>query len=162
MTKQTTTPNKISSLLQAGELLPHLGRMLSKQQTLLKAVRSHLPSPLDQHCLHTRISGKELIIHTDSPVWNARLRFHGPQLIRAMRRQAPHLQQLKINTHIDTSHQVKRRQAMLSANSTAHILAVADTVADPELQAALRRLGNSARQDAYPAPEETADSMTGK
>ncbi len=148
MGKQKTIPNKVSSLLHSGEQLSHLGRMLDKQQALLQAVRSQLPSPLDQHCLHARISGRQLIIHTDSPVWNARLRFHGPQLIRAMQQQAPHLQQLKINIHIDPAHKpVKRRQIILSKHSATQILDAADSIADPKLQAALRRLGNSERKE---------------
>lgn len=144
MGKHITIPNKVSSLLQAGEQLAHLGRMLDKQQSLLKAVRSQLPAPLDQHCLHARISGKQLVIHTDSPVWNARLRFHGPQLIRAIQQQAPHLQKLKINIHIDVAQQpTKPKRVKLSQHSALQILEVADSVDDPELQAALRRLGSS-------------------
>ena len=148
MGKKKTIPNKVSSLMHSGEQLSHLGRMLDKQRALLQAVRSQLPSPLDQHCLHARISGKLLIIHTDSPVWNARLRFHGPQLIRAMHQQAPHLQQLKINIHIDSGRKpIKRRQISLSMNGAAQILDAANSIADPKLQAALRRLGNSGLKD---------------
>ena len=148
MGKQKTIPDKVSSLLNSGEQLSHLGRMLSKQQAVLQAVRGQLPSPLDQHCLYARISGKLLIIHTDSPVWNARLRFHGPQLISAMQQHAPHLRQLKIKIHIDsTVNPAKRRQVKLSHNSAAHILAAADSITDPKLQAALRRLGNSGRKN---------------
>jgi len=147
MGKQKTIPDKVCSLLNSGEQLSHLGRMLDKQQALLQAVRGQLPSPLDQHCLYARISGKLLIIHTDSPVWNARLRFHGPQLIRAMQQQAPHLRQLKINIHIDsTVKPTKRRQIKLSKTSAAQILDAADSIDDPQLQAALRRLGNSGRK----------------
>ena len=148
MAKKKTIPNKVSSLMHSGEQLSHLGRMLDKQRALLQAVRSQLPSPLDQHCLHARISGKLLIIHTDSPVWNARLRFHGPQLIQAMQQQAPHLQQLKINIHIDSGHKpTRRRQISLSMNGAAQILDAANSIADPKLQAALRRLGNSGLKD---------------
>ena len=132
MGKQKSIPDKVCSLLNSGEQLSHLGRMLDKQRALLLAVRSQLPSPLDQHCLYARISGKLLIIHTDSPVWNARLRFHGPQLIRAMQQQAPHLQQLKINIHIDAVHKPpKRRQIKLSKNNAAQILEAADSIDDP-------------------------------
>ena len=148
MGKKKTIPDKVSSLLNSGEQLSHLGRMLDKQQALLQAVRSQLPSPLDQHCLYARISGKTLIVHTDSPAWNARLRFHGPQLIRAMQRQTPNLQQLKINIHIDPVHKPRRRRrAKLSMNSAEQILAAADAISDPKLQAALRRLGNSGRKN---------------
>ena len=144
MGKRTTTPNKVSSLLGAGEQLSHLGRMLDQQQALLNTIRSQLPSPLDQHCLHARISGKQLIIHTDSPVWNARLRFHGPQIIRALQQQAPHLQQIKIHIHIDPAQKpLKHRKARLSGPSATHILDVANSTVDPKLQAALYRLGNS-------------------
>jgi hypothetical protein len=147
MGKKTTIPNKVSSLLHSGEQLSHLGRMLDKQRALLQAVRSQLPSPLDQHCLHARISGKLLIIHTDSSVWNARLRFHGPQLIRAMQKQAPHLQQLKINIHIAHAPKpLERRQIILPMTSATQILDAAASVTDPKLQAALRRLGNSGRK----------------
>ena len=148
MGKKKTIPDKVSSLLNSGEQLSHLGRMLDKQKTLLRAVRSQLPSPLEQHCLYARISGKTLIIHTDSPAWNARLRFHGPQLIRAMQRQAPHLQKLKINIYIDPVQKPgRRRRVKLSMNSAEQILAAADAISDPKLQAALRRLGNSGRKN---------------
>ena len=81
MGKKKTIPEKVCNLLKSAEQLSLLGRLLDKQQALLQAVRSQLPSPLEQHCLHARISGKILIIHTDSPAWNARLRFHGPQSV---------------------------------------------------------------------------------
>jgi len=148
MGKKTKVPDNVASQLQSGEQLPHLVRMLDKQQSLLEDIRAQLPTPLDQHCLHARISGKQLIIHTDSPVWNARLRFHGPQLIRSMQHQAPQLQQLKINIYIDPAQNpVKRRRASLSEHNAALILDVADSVADPELQAALRRLSRSKQKN---------------
>lgn len=144
MGKQKVTTNKVSSLLHSGEQLAHLGRMLDKQQALLQAVRNQLPSPLAEHCLHARISGKLLIIHTDSSAWSARLRFHGPQLIRALQGEAPHLQQVKINIHIDSARKsAKCRRIILSQHSAAQILNAAESVDDPELRAALRRLGSS-------------------
>ena len=144
MGKPKFTTNKVSSLLHSGKQLSHLGRMLEKQHALLQMVRSQLPSPLDQHCLHARISGKLLIIHTDSSAWSTRLRFHGPQLIRALKREAPRLQQLKVNIHIDLADKAtKRRQIILSKHGATQILDAADSVDDPELRAALRRLGSS-------------------
>ncbi len=146
MGKKTKVPDKVASQLQSGEQLPHLVRMLDKQQSLLEDIRAQLPTPLDQHCLHARISGSLLIIHTDSPVWNAKLRFHSPQLIRSLRQQAPKLQRVKIKVLIDPLHNPMQRQANpLSEQSSAHILDMADSVADPELQAALRRLGDRFR-----------------
>ena len=141
MKQKSFRPSKVSTLLQSDTTLSHLGQMLNQQQRLLTQIRSILPHPLDAHCLHARISTDQLILHTDSPVWTSRLRFHAPQLLKQLQQQAPKLRRVKILVHIPARVlRPKRRKITLSPTSAASIQDLANHISDPALRAALQRL----------------------
>lgn len=122
----------------------YLLRMLEKQQSLLEQVRNLLPAPVADHCLHARIDGTLLILHTDSSAWMTRLRFHGPHLVQALRPIAPQLTAVKTRILISTTHpEPERRGSKLSASSAKSIQHMAEFVSDDKLRAALIRLGRT-------------------
>ena len=122
--------------------------MLEQQQSLLEQVRNLLPAPVADHCLHARIDGTRLILHTDSSAWMTRLRFHGPHLVQALRPVAPHLTAVKTRVLISTSHpRSERRRSKLSTLSAESIQQMAQFVSDDKLRAALMRLGQTGISD---------------
>lgn len=148
MKQKTFRPSKVSTLLGSDATLNHLGQMLRQQQRLLRQIRDILPDPLDAHCLHARISVDQLILHTDSPVWTSRLRFHAPQLLKQLRQQAPRLRKVKILIHIPSRTQApKHRKVVLSPASAASIHDLADHISDPDLRAALQRLESRKKEE---------------
>ncbi len=89
-------PNPLSRLLQQGEQLNFLHNMVVQQGRILSELKKTLPSPLNQHCIHARIDGTRIIVHTDSAVWASQLRFQAPRIIGNFKSRAPGLKKLDI------------------------------------------------------------------
>ena len=142
MKNRSIKPRPALTHVAGQERSSYLLRMLHQQQTLLEQVRQLLPSPVADHCLHARIEGTQLILHTDSSAWMTRLRFHGPHLIKALLTRAPHLKTLKTRVLI-TPPQFRPRCASrgISRHSAESIQNIAKSVSDDKLRAALLRLG---------------------
>lgn len=134
-------PRKLTALLGQNGQLGHLGRMLRQQQALLQEVRQLLPSPLRSHCIHARISGQRLILHTDSPAWGSKLRFHGPQLLEVIMSQAPNVRKVDVRIFLEERPlRSKKPLGPLSGAPAARITELADSLNDARLSMALRRL----------------------
>jgi len=140
----TKKPRTVSNVVNNSEQLGHLARMLRQQQSLLEKIRQLLPAPLQQHCIHARVSGMRLVLHTDSPVWGARLRFHAPQIIEAVRQQAPNLNKLDIRIYLPSNVRPGRRPlGSLPEHTAALINQLADSIDDQAICAALKRLSGT-------------------
>ncbi len=140
----TKKPRTVSNVVNNSEQLGHLARMLRQQQSLLEQIRQLLPAPLQQHCIHARISGARLVLHTDSPVWGTRLRFHAPQIIQAARQQAPNLNKLDIRIYLSDSIRPGRRPlGSLPEHTAALVSQLADSIDDQAIRAALKRLSGT-------------------
>ncbi len=140
----TKKPRTLSNVVNDSEQLGHLARMLQQQQSLLDQIRQLLPKPLQQHCIHARISGARLVLHTDSPVWGTRLRFHAPQILQAARRQAPNLNKLDIRIFLPDSIRPDRKPLGSLPEKTAALLRqLADSIDDQAIRAALKRLSGT-------------------
>lgn len=84
----TSSPKHITNLLSPGPGL--LGTIINQIQflkQLCQAVRSHLPSPLDQHCRVAAVRQTTVVVHADSPAWATRLRYLAPALAASLRDQ---------------------------------------------------------------------------
>ena len=78
-------PLKINKLLGKSDF----SRLLSRARALgeLNAVlQDLLPTPLNEHCRIVNLRDGVLYLSADSPVWAARLRFHGAQLVKQLAR----------------------------------------------------------------------------
>jgi hypothetical protein len=141
-------PHKVANVLEDGDQLGHLKRMLKKQQALLEQVRKTLPTPLDEHCLHARIDGDRLILHTDSPAWSTGLRFHAPRILKELRPLAPNLKKTDIRILVEQNiRPAKTLRSSLPGETARLIRNLADGLADPDLRAAFKRLGRVSRND---------------
>jgi len=73
-------PSFKSSTAFYGRTLAGVHEQLIVQKQLLAKVRAILPGALAEHALHCVVSGKKLLIYTDSAVWATQLRFYLPKI----------------------------------------------------------------------------------
>ena len=141
-------PQQVAGVVEDGAQLGHLYRMLKQQQALLEQIREILPAPLNAHCLHARIDGKRLILHTDSPAWSTGLRFHAPRIIAGLNSLAPNLNKVDVRIIIEQEAKATTdRRNHLSGKTAALIRELADSLEDEALRAAFKRLGRASRGD---------------
>ncbi len=141
-------PHKVARVLEDGAQLGHLNRMLKQQRALLEQIRNILPAPLNEHCLHARIDGDRLVLHTDSPAWSTALRFHAPRIITALKSQAPNLKKVDVRILIEQEvRPATGRRGSLPNKTAALIRELADGLEDEALRAAFQRLGRASRED---------------
>jgi hypothetical protein len=124
--------------------------VIERQQRLLQAVRKLLPEPLDAHCLYASLVGFKLTLTTDSPVWSTRLRFFLPHLEGPLAKQFGRIKTWQVR--VQPSRGLHGQQQLspatpapaVSAQTVSHLMEAADSVDDPMLAEALRRLARAA------------------
>jgi len=140
----TKKPRPLSNVVNNGDQLGHLARMLRKQQALLDQIRQSLPLPLRPHCIHARIDGNRLVLHTDSPVWATRLRFYAPQIFAVVKHQAPKLGKLEVRIFMPQNIRPGRRPLGSLPDKTAALVSqLAESIDDQAIRAALKRLSGT-------------------
>lgn len=142
-----TKPRSLHLLLSVGttaRLLEH-ARQLQSIDTHLSAC---LGAEAAAHAQVANRSNGQLVIHADSAAWATRLRYLAPQLLRCLRK-TPSLADLQgINIKVSPLAQPASpvtRPAILSADNAALLDSTADTLSDPALRTALKRLARRAR-----------------
>lgn len=108
-----------------------------------------LPSPLKAHCSFLSCHDRTLFMAADSPVWAARLRFFGPQLVKHLsKHQTVNLHTVRVRVRAPVKSRAAARKPSghrLSSNTRKLINQAADTVSDPVLKSALQRIGQKKR-----------------
>ncbi len=62
----------------------HFDSRIKQQKTLLQTIRAALPETLANHVQHSLLTGKKLLIYTDSAAWAAQLRFYEKTLLASI------------------------------------------------------------------------------
>lgn len=136
-------PRPISELLTSSGNFHILLSQAREQQLLLGRIREALPSPLDQHC--QAVLGKEhrLILYTDSPAWASRLRFFSRNLLDQLSKTGLEFDRVMVRVMAlpVPKHRKPRQPQTLSPANARLVTQVAETIDDPLLGAALKRLG---------------------
>jgi len=135
---------KLSSVVQNSSQLGHLKRMAGQQQLLLQQIRQLLPEPLRNHCLHARLIGTRIVLHTTTSVWSSRLRFHAPQILEELKTQAPNLE--KLDVRILMNEKSRQPLKLLDSNSGKNQkmrYRLGDSINDPVIKAALKLRRNT-------------------
>ena len=150
-----TSARRIGSFFSQ-EVLAHLG-MPSDLRLLPQISEAWVRAagePLCRHVHATRYVGGRLSLCADSSVWAGRVRYRQQALIELLRRTAAFQQLTGLHVRIvppgrsaDTAVGRRPRPGQLSAASRSLLRQVADHISDPELRAALVRLGRG-RSDA--------------
>jgi hypothetical protein len=134
-------PRPIKNLLRQAGPLKQLQLELDQQTALLQRLRALLPAAARPHLIAARVNQHKLILYADTSAWVTRLRFHAPQLRTAATENFKQISELKIRVHLPERPAERPQPARLSAAATTAIHQGAAAVADPQLRAALQRLG---------------------
>lgn len=121
-----------------------LFRTVEFLQSINRLIATSVSSKLAPHCAAAGIRDRQLVVFVDSPAWATRLHFEQNQLLQHLRQQ-PELNlltglQIKVRPKEPMPAKPIRRAQSLSQESTADIKACADSIGDPALSRALRRL----------------------
>jgi hypothetical protein len=120
---------------------------IERNARLLRAIRTALPSPLDEHCLHASLESGELSLVTDSPVWASRLRFFTPQLERDLDSRHGSISECRVRVQPCTVAPSPAPVRKLSSRAARHLMEAAEGIDDAPLAAALRRLAKAGSGD---------------
>jgi len=139
--KKTLRINNVLGRSGYSRLLSHaraLGELDAQLQKLI-------PAPLNEHCRILSLQDGVLTLAADSPVWTARLRFHGAQLVKQFSRQpAVTVRTVRVRVrppHVHRPQPAAPRLSSPCSPANAEVLQqTASTLSDPDLKSALLRL----------------------
>jgi len=140
-----TSYQKIQSFLQQAN--PRYGDLLTEyrtEQKLLQSIRTRLGAPLGDHCIAIAREGQGLTLYCDSPTWHNRLRLQTPQLLHYLRGLGLHYRTIGCKTVSAKRGEVVRHRPAtalrIPPDAAQQMRGLADSLDDPQLSAALRRL----------------------
>ncbi len=114
---------------------------IRRQSRLLDQIREHAPAPLRPHLSGLRFIRNRLTLFVDAPVWAAQLRLLAPELLKSFQATQPDILGIDIRVRFDASRKMaKKEKKTISTTSAAIIARTAESLEDPELADALRRL----------------------
>lgn len=136
-------------LLRTGGSVGQLVSRARERDRLLDRIRARLPAPLDRHCQGVERDGDTLCLVLSSPAWVARARYLLPQIEPAVIGLAePAARSLRVRAarQADSGNTLRDRRSPpsgsgISPASRKQIRSSASHIRDPELRAALERLG---------------------
>lgn len=116
---------------------------------LEKKLQKQLPEPLRSHCKVANISNKTLVLHTDSAVWAARLRYCTPDILRFMQTGCNLVTlktiRIKVKPAVHQhSHKVQERP-LLSAATSKLVRQAANALTDQDLRKSLHNIARHCR-----------------
>jgi len=130
-------------LLSGSRTVTGLLAQAQAQRKLHRQVQQMLPAPLNRHLQGALLKDRHLILYADSSAWSSRLRFYARQLQKQMNQQGAGISKITLRV-MPESRARKKKQRMerrrLPADAAALIRQTAESIHDPGLSAALRRL----------------------
>lgn len=138
---RASRPQTARTLLARGQF-GVLVRTLDQHLQLLQRLRTLLPPELAKRVSHARQERGSIIIHCDTPIDSTRLRFMLPQLLNQLGLASQRLQVRVRPVDIRPARTAPKQQP-LSSKTVRDTLAAVD---DPQLRAALERIGQSLQQ----------------
>ncbi|MES9855854.1 MAG: DciA family protein [Sedimenticola sp.] len=139
----------LAECLNSGSAIPALLLRSREQLQMLQQVRLMLPESLREHCVGVVKNTSRLLIYADSSAWAGRIRFITGDLTAKLNKSGLAVERIAIRVLLtpkrprDIKSQQLRR---LSADSASLIVETAETIDDPELQAAMKRLAQHCKQ----------------
>jgi len=154
--KQGTRARHVFGYLRQADLLAvHLDQ-LRREQRLLKQARRALPPRLRGHCLCATVADEQLTLVTDSAAWATPLRFMAPEVLKALAKAYPGLRECRVRIRPAGATGGTPARYLppprLSPEAVDHLRSAAETLADPELAAAFRRLATTAARRSEHSP----------
>ena len=131
----------IQTILSESPVKAHQVQLLEQNQAhyaLLSTIQEMLPENSQSHCLSAQLRHDNLIIHTDSSGWAAKLRFQLTSLLPTIRRQAGYHLATKVTVRVQppqSSHSAKQSSQRAMDSATAQqIRQLACAIRDDELR----------------------------
>jgi hypothetical protein len=119
-------------------------------RSLGDSIHEFLGTPLNLHCRIANFTEQIVVVHADSPVWLARLRYLAPQLLDFLRTDCGkiHLNDLvlRVRPFLQRAPDVEGSRLRLSTASSELILSLASTISDPKLKRALEHLATHSKK----------------
>ena len=136
---------KISDWLSADSALTPLRERLNRLAILQEILHKQLEPPLNQHVIVANCDGKQLLIHTDSPTWAAKLRFRIPDILKIVKKNTKisNIDTIRIKVALPETAATGRKPRLpipISAENAQHLLNLARATEDRALAAAIARL----------------------
>ncbi len=132
---------KLYSILRNNARMRQLLDDIRRQSQLLGQLREQTPSALRNHLSGLRFARNRLTLFVDAPVWATQLRLLAPELLKSFQASQPDILGIDIRVRFDISRKTpKKQKKSISTTSAAIIARTAESLEDPKLADALRRL----------------------
>ncbi|MCK4743103.1 MAG: DUF721 domain-containing protein [Sulfuriflexus sp.] len=131
----------------------HQAYLLTQNQShssLLATIQELLPDSSQAHCLSAQLKYDDLIVHTDSSAWAAKLRFQLATLLPTLRRQAGYHAATKVTIRIQppqASGTKKHTVKNMDQQTAQQIRELAVAIRDETLRQTWLKLANNAEAD---------------
>ena len=142
---------KVASLLkkQSGALQHSLEHSLRLKQ-LDYGIKALLPAELASHCRIANLRKNRVVMQADSTVWATRLRYQTPEILKQLQqyRALQGIRSIEVTVVPASKPRARpKRQPRPISKQNAHMIeSASETLSDPELAAALRRLARNSRR----------------
>ena len=136
-------PRLITDLFKGKQSFRDLITKSREQALLLNQIRQLIPAPLNAHCTAVVRKESQLVIYVDSSTWASRLRFSAKEITRQLKTQNLSIDRITVRVLINTKPLITKRgpTRQLTPDNASIINQTADGISDPQLRAALKRLG---------------------
>jgi hypothetical protein len=125
-------------------LLNQFDGQIRQQKLLLESVRKVLPNPLASHVQHALLTGKKLLIYTESSAWAAQLRFCEKAILAALasspNNTVTHVQIKLAIDSIGASVNQKQTANIPTPENVETLRSLCQHVSDPDLTISLMKL----------------------
>lgn len=136
-------PRRLSECLNTGTTMQALLSNSRLQQALLLQVRTLLPAPISEHCAGVVQHGRQLLLYADSSAWAGRLRFVTRGLTAQLKQSGLNLDRITVRVLLKANPRQQKKShriRQLSSDNAALLVETAETIDDPDLRAAMKRL----------------------
>jgi len=127
--------------------IAHFYSQIEQQKQVLLRIHDVLPAAIAKHALHCVISGKKLLVYTDTAAWASQLRFYNSAILAAIApvtRESVSIMQIKIRVEpLQATALPGRKPIIPSAEKIAFIHNHSLTVPDEQLKRSLLRLSTT-------------------
>lgn len=132
-------------------IFTHIQQRRDWLQALHTAWQQHAGLPLASHTRPVSYRSGRLLVYADGSIWADRVRQQHDRLMQTLRQDPLFEGLMQVSVRVAPSETappraVKRRGARLSATSATLIDSTATAIDDPELRAALQRLGSRGKR----------------
>ncbi|HYW02693.1 MAG TPA: DUF721 domain-containing protein [Gammaproteobacteria bacterium] len=138
----------LPTLLGRDGRLARLTERVAALRALEPAVSAVLPAALHPHCRLANVRGGVVVLSVDGPVWAARAKYLGPALLERLRSDhGLHARELRVRIDPPAAPApTPLRKPEMPPEAGQALRSLAEHEPDPDLAAALRRLGSRGRR----------------